>query len=166
MPPGVEVLTTGPPGKPLEKLLYTIGMLCDTSSQTHKTRLEPQMLILSKKISNGYKIYFGKCTPRPPAKYYWVESKFCPCPPAFGRETQARGGGGLYLLSIQRQTTLVTDWNAPWIASISQGFSNMKAELEQRAGTSQTSSVKDYPACPLGANIPINPSSSISPRLT
>ena len=51
--------------------------------------------------------------PPAPAKCYWVESKFRPCPQAFRQGDSGQWGGGVYLLSIQRQTMLVTVQNAP-----------------------------------------------------
>lgn len=51
--------------------------------------------------------------PPAPAKCHWVESKFHPCPQAFRQGDSGWGWGEVYLLSIQRQTMLVTVQNAP-----------------------------------------------------
>lgn len=75
------------------------------------------------------------------------------------------GGGTPYLLSIQRQPVLVTIQNA----AVNSKYITRVLKYESGVGTlsgHQTSSVKDYPTCHLGANIPINPSSSVSPRVT
>lgn len=144
--------------------------LCDTSRQTCKTCSEPQPdSVLPKQISEWYEICFRKshCI----CKILLGGEQILPLACWLsGRETQAGGGGGkgvcfLYSASDARSCSWLSKMRL-WIVRVSQEFSNRKVELEQRAGTRQTSSVKDYPACHLGANIPINPSSSISPRET
>lgn len=76
-------------------------------------RSEPQMYnVLLKKISIGCKICFRKCTPLPlPNGTGWRANSTLALRLS-GRETRA-GGGEVYLLSIQRQTMLVTVQNAP-----------------------------------------------------
>lgn len=96
-------------------------------------------------------------------KYFWLESKFCPSFVCF------QGGGlqwgTLCLLSIQCQPALVTVQNT----AVNSKYITRVLKYESEVGTKsrhQTSSVKDYPMCHLGANIPIKPSSSVSPRVT
>lgn len=74
-------------------------------------------------------------------------------------------GGTFYLLSIQCQTMLVTVQNAAVNSKYITRVLKYESGVETKS-RHQTSSVKDYPTCHLGANIPINSSSSVSPRVT
>ena len=149
----------------LEKLSLSREALWDTNRQTCKMCSEPQIYsVLPKQISKWYEICFRKCTPLHLQNITgWRENSAL----AFALSWGGRHRWGRFICSASRARSC--SWPSKmllWIARVSQVFSNRKVELEQRAGTRQTSSVKDYPTCHLGANIPINPSNSISPRET
>lgn len=122
-------------------------------------------------LSKWYKVCFRKCTPLPLQNITGWRANSALALLARREIDSGRvaGGGGQGGFICSASNARPCSWPSKmrlWIASVSQGFSNRKVELEQRAGTRQTSSVKDYPVCHLGANIPINPSSSVSPRET